>query len=170
MKNLVLLFAFILTGFSSTAQSKLGTIDAEYILTQMPEMKTVNDSLQVYGENMQAELEASISEYESLVKEYQEKSSTYTEDMKKAKEDSIISIENDIKGFRQKASVMMQMKRNELTQPLYDKINTAMLAVIKEDGYTQIFHAGGNALAYSSAENDITAKVMQKLGLEIPAE
>ena len=59
----------------------------------------------------------------------------------------------------------MQMKRNELTKPLYERINTAMLQVIQEEKYTQILHAGGNALAFSSEEYDITKKVLAKLGI-----
>ena len=60
---------------------------------------------------------------------------------------------------------MMQMKRNELTGPLYDKIDKAMKEEIEEEGFTQIFHAGASGLAYSTTEDDITLKVMSKLGV-----
>ena len=60
----------------------------------------------------------------------------------------------------------MQMKRNDLTGPLYDKIDKAMKEVITEDGYTQIFHAGASGLAFSRAEDDITLRVMDKMGIE----
>ncbi|NJW54565.1 OmpH family outer membrane protein, partial [Salinimicrobium oceani] len=78
-----------------------------------------------------------------------------------------IGLENNIKGFRQKAGVMMQMKRNELTQPLYEKINVAMLEVVNEENFTQIFHADGTSLAFSAEELDITRKVLKKLGVEV---
>ena len=44
-----------------------------------------------------------------------------------------------------------------------------MRAVIKEEGFTQILHAGGNSLAFSAEDYDITEKVMNKMGIEIPA-
>jgi len=100
------------------------------------------------------------------VKEYQETNVGLTEDVRKEKEDEIIGMENEIKGFRQKASVMLQMKRNELTSPLYEKIDDAMKQVIKQEKYTQIFHAGAGGLAFSREEDDITLKVMKKMGLE----
>lgn len=165
MKKIIALFSLVLLSYSSFAQSKIGTIDAEYILAQLPEMAQVNEGLKTYNEELQKELENTITKYETQVKEYQENNATLSEEDRQKKEAEIISLENDIKSFRQKASVMMQMRRNELTKPLYDKINTAMQQVIQEDSYTHIFHAGGNALAFAEAESDITDKVLAKLGV-----
>lgn len=165
MKKLTVLACFVLLSFSTFAQTKVGTIDADYILNQLPEMAQVNEGMKVYNSELQKDLESTIANYETLVKDYQENNSTFTEEEKKTKETEIIGLENDIKGFRQKASVMMQMKRNELTQPLYEKINAAMLQVIQAENYTHILHAGGNALAFAAEANDITLKVMENLGV-----
>ena len=85
----------------------------------------------------------------------------------RAQQADIIALEDEINGFRQKASVMMQMKRNELTGPLYDKIDAAMMEVVQEEGFTQIFHTSGNTLAFSTAGSDITEKVLRKMGIEV---
>ena len=166
MKRFSLAILLMFFAFSSNAQSKIGTIDAEYILSQMPEFTSVNNGLETYNKELQANLEKSIREYEGLVKDYQANNATFADTVKKAKEDKIIELENDIKGFRQKANVMMQVRRNELTGPLYDKIDKAMQEVILENNFTQIFHSGASGLAYSRAEDDITLKVMNKLGIE----
>ncbi len=167
MKKYILAFSLSIISLSAVAQSKIGTIDAEYILSQMPEMITVNEGIQAYNQELQKELETDVTKYETLVKDYQANSTTFSEEDKKAKETEIIGLENNIKGFRQKAGVMMQMKRNELTQPLYEKINAAMLEVVNEENFTQIFHAGGTSLAFSAEEFDITRKVLKKLGVEV---
>ena len=132
----------------------------------MPENTEVNKGLETYNKELQGDLETTIKEYETLVKDYQANNESFTDTVKKQKEDKIIELENSIKGFRQKASVMMQMKRNELTGPLYQKIDEAMKEVIAEEGFTQIFHAGASGLAFSRVEDDITLKVMDKLGIE----
>ncbi len=163
MKKITVLLSFILLSISTLAQTKVGSIDAEYILNQLPEMTQVNENLKVYNEDLQKDLQSNIGNYEALVKDYQENNTTFTEEERKQKENEILSLENEIKGFRQKASVMMQVKRNELTQPLYERINEAMLQVIKEESYTHILHAGGNALAFAAESHDITAKVLGKL-------
>jgi Skp family chaperone for outer membrane proteins len=45
MKKYLLLLAVLLTGFYAQAQTKVGTIDAEYILGQLPEIATVEEGL-----------------------------------------------------------------------------------------------------------------------------
>ena len=167
MKKYLLVLSFTFLSLTAFAQSKIGTIDADYILNQLPEMAQVNEGLKTYNEDLQKELESNVTKYETLVKDYQANSTTFSEEDRKTKESEIMGLENDIKGFRQKASLMMQMKRNELTKALYEKINAAMLQVIQEENYTQIFHAGGNSLAYSAEEFDITMKVLDKLGIVV---
>lgn len=166
MKKISLVIALLFTILAS-AQSKIGTIDADYVLTRMPEIAEVNKGLESYNTQLQSEMETNIKEYEELIKDYQENNMNFSEEEKKDKEAAIINLENDIKGFRQKASVLLQMKRNELSKPLYDKIDGAMLEVIKEEGYTHIFHAGGNGLAYATPNEDITETVMEKLNIPL---
>lgn len=166
MKKILFMLAAVLIGATSSAQSVIGTIDADYILNQMPEMAQVNQELETYGQELQTELQETIRQYEEQVGIYQAENENYTETQRQEKEQEIMALENEIQGFRQKAQVMMQMKRNEITDPLYAKINEAMLAVIQEDGYTQIFHAGSNALAFSAEGSDITTKVLGLLGIE----
>lgn len=152
-------------GMAVQAQSKIGTIDAEYILAQMPESTDINKQLEDYNKELQADLQKDITDYQDAVKEYQTVSDSLTETALKEKQSKIVELENNIKGFRQKASVMIQMKRNELTKPLYEKIDAAMQKVIADEGFTQIFHAGAQGLAYSRAEDDITDKVMKIMGV-----
>lgn len=166
MKRLLLVTVLSLLSFNSFAQTKVGTIDADFILTQLPEMDEVNAGLKEYNAQLQKDLEETAGNYETLVKDYQTNSATFTEDQKKEKETAIITLENDLKSFRQKATVMMQMKRNELTKPLYDKINTAMMQVIQEEKYTHVLHAAGNNIAFAAEEFDITNKVMAKMGIK----
>lgn len=167
MKKIVFALALFLITLSTQAQSKIGTLDADYVLSQLPEIEEVNKGLETYNSELQKNLDSTITKYEVLIKDYQENSASLSEEDKKTKEGDIISLENDIKGFRQKASVMLQMRRNELTQPLYEKINAAMLEIVAEEGFTQIIHSGSNALAFSIQEADITVKVLEKLGIKV---
>ena len=168
MKRISLSILLMILAFTSNAQSKIGTIDAEYILSQLPETADMNKSLEEYNQKLQADLENNIKQYETLVKNYQTNAADLDEEAKKDKEQEIIELENNIKGFRQKATVMLQMKRNELTGPLYDRIDVAMQKVIMEEGYTQIFNTtGASGLAYSRVEDDITDKVIKELGIVV---
>lgn len=168
MKKIVLIFLFAFTVVNVHAQTKVGVIDADYILAQMPEIKTVDDGLKTYNTELQAELQNTIKKYEELIKDYQATSTTLPEDDRIAKENEIISMENDIQNYRQKAGVLLQLRRNELTQPLYEKIDAAMKQVIAEQNYTQIINASANALAYADPKFDITDAVLAKMGITVP--
>lgn len=175
MKKFILLLSMLLIVTASFAQSKVGTINADFIIAQMPELEEVNKALEVYGAELQKDAEANFTKYEALVKNYQDSVEIYAPEVKQAREQELIALENELKGFQQKGNVLIQMKRNQLTKPLYEKINTAMLKVIAEEGFTQILHAGGTALAYSAEEFDITLKVLEEMGIElkeqpVPAE
>ncbi len=165
MKKLFLPLVFILFSLVATAQSKTGSIDADYILSKMPEMGQVEEGIKAYNTELQGDLDSTVANYETLIADYQENNASFEEDQRKEKENEIIALENEIKGFRQKATMMMQMKRNELTKPLYEKIDGAMLKVIGAEGFTHIFHAGSGNLAFFAEQFDITEQVMEQMGL-----
>src|SRR5690606_1835286 len=167
MRNLFLALLLLFTAVNVQSQTKVVVIYAEYILAQLPEIKTVEDGLKTYNTELQDELQNSIKKYEELIKDYQATNTTLPEDEKVAKENEIIGMENDIQNYRQKATVLMQLRRNELTKPLYEKIDGAMKQVIAEQKYTQIINANANSLAYADPEYDITDAVLAKLGIKV---
>ncbi len=167
MKKYILIL-LVFTGVTMQAQTKVGTIDVEFILSQLPEISTVDEGMKEYNTSLQEELQKTVTKYEDLIADYQSTSTDLSEEDRKAKETEIIGLENDIKNFRQKASVLMQMRRNELTNPLYNKIDVAMKEVIAEQKYTQVINTSSNALAFASPEYDITDAVLLKLGITAP--
>jgi len=164
-----LIIAFLTFSIFSSAQTKVGTIDTDYILAQMPEMEEVNKGLEAYDKQLQQDFQANIKQYDTLVKTYQANAESLAAEARQESESKIIELENQIKQFRQRAQLMMQMRKNELTSPLYEKIDAAMRQVIKEEEFTQILHAGGNSLAFSAEEYDITERVMARMGIEAKA-
>ncbi|CAM4041729.1 OmpH family outer membrane protein [Gillisia limnaea] len=167
MKNIILVLVILITGTSLQAQTKVGTIDADFILQQMPEMVKVEEGMKTYNTELQENLQSTVKQYEELIAAYQTNADTFNEEEKQSKEDEIITLENEIKNFRQKASVLMQMRNNELTQPLYLKIDEAMKAIITEQAYTQILNTSANGLAYADEKYDITDAVIKKLGITV---
>lgn len=170
MKKITVLIALALVSFTSQAQSKIGTINVDYILTLMPEIEGVQKGLEAYNAELEKDRDSTITKYNAAIKEYQEKGEGMTEEERKVQENAIISLENDLQSFRQKASVMLQMKQSELTKPLYEKIDAALQKVVTTEGFTQIFTLSSNALAYSREEDDVTLKVLAELGIEVKEE
>ncbi|WP_024768763.1 OmpH family outer membrane protein [Aquimarina macrocephali] len=167
MKKIILSILILIVSFQLNAQSKTGTIDSEYILSQMPELTKVQEDLKAYNGKMEGDLKVKVEAYQAKVKEYQDKVASFTEAIKKTKQEEIIALENDIAKFRQNGSKLIQIEQNRLLQPLYQKIGQALEEVAKTEGYAQVFTITTSGLAYVDPKFDVTKTVMTKLGITI---
>jgi len=168
MKNILFSVLFILIGVSAFAQSKIGTIDSEFILSKMPELTKVQEEIKAYNTKLETELKAKVDDYQAKIKVYQEGSATMTEPMKKTKQEEIVALEDDINKYQQNGNQLVQIEQNKLLQPLYAKIGTALEEIAKAESYTQVFTVTNSGLAYLDPKLDLTKAVMTKLG--IPTE
>ena len=169
MKKLSLLIVVLFTSFQINAQSKVGTIDVEYILSKMPQLEQVRSTLKVYSDDLENQAKTKIATYQTLMDAYKQNESSYTEVVKKEKQNEIIALEQDIKKFQQNSAQLVQIKQNELVQPLYQKIGNALNTVSIDEKFTQVFTINNN-IVYLDPNLDLTLKVMTKLGLPLPKE
>tara|TARA_B110000503_G_scaffold82337_1_gene125647 strand:+ start:157 stop:675 length:519 start_codon:yes stop_codon:yes gene_type:complete len=166
-KITILLIAFIST--VSIAQSKVGTIDSDYIMSLMPEAKIVMARTQAYGIKLDSSFAIKTQNYQARIDEFKSKEKEMGELMKKTLINEIAALEQDIKKYQTNGNKLMQLKQNELMRPLYKILNDAINIVSKENGYTQVLTSTGNQFVYIDVKFDITALVMAKLGVKEPA-
>ena len=67
MKKITLLLIIALFSFQMNAQSKVGTIDVDYILSKMPELEKITADIQTYGTSLDTEIQAQLTNYQGLV-------------------------------------------------------------------------------------------------------
>lgn len=149
------------------AQSKVGTIDSEYILSKMPELVKVQEDLKTYNAKLEVELKAKVDDYQAKIKIYQDSLANMSDPMKKTKQDEIINLENDIAKYRQNGSQLVQIEQNRLLGPLYRRIGKALEDVAKAEGYSQVLTISNSGIAYMNNKFDITNTVMVKLGIPL---
>ena len=163
------LFASLLILFMSAtamAQTKVGTVDSDYILGSLPELDSIQGSIKDYGGELDKQFQEMVGNYQEKVKAFQALSDTVNASNRKAKQDVIVGLEDDIQKFRQNSQQLIQIRRNELMRPLYTKVGTAINAVAKEKGYTQVLTLG-NGVAYFDPKFDLTQAVADKLGVTL---
>jgi outer membrane protein len=61
---------------------------------------------------------------------------------------------------------MLQIQQEEYLRPLYNKIGKTVEAIVKEEGFTQIFDEN-NSIIYIDPKFDITLKTLEKMGIEV---
>ncbi len=175
MKTKFLLAVGLMFGMATMplqAQVKIGFINADYILAQMPEAKQVEEDLK----NTQKQYETL---YQGKVKDFQDKLAAFekmnadakTPDIiKQDKEKELQNLQTSIQEFQQNSQSSLQKKQAQLLQPLLKKIEENMHAVANENAYTHVFNydAGmGTApiLLHYPAEAAISDLVLKKMGI-----
>lgn len=174
MKKLLLGLTFALMCFplSSHAQ-KFAYVDTDYILSQLPAYKSAQKQLDELSLTWQKEIETMQAEIEQMHKEYQAEKVVLTEDMQIKRENEIIEKEraltkykNDKFGYEGE----LYKKRQELIQPIQDKVFEAINKVARENGLDFIFdRSGGVTMLVSNPKYDLSDEVLAELGV-VPTE
>jgi len=168
MKKSVIAICLLITTFAIHAQSKVGTIDVDFILSNMPEIESVQKNLQEYGVNLDQQLQDKMKDYQEKLDDYNQNVESFTEQQMQEKQTAIYTLEEDITKFRQNGIQLMRIREDELKRPLYLKIGEAMDAIAKENSFTQILNTSNDAsIVYLDPDYDITFAVLGKMGIEI---
>lgn len=168
MKSILSIAFCILFTTVSFSQNKVGTINNDYIINLMPEAKIVVKRAQDYGAKLDSSFSIKMKEFKTKVDKFRKEEKEMGELLKKTTVKELTAMENDIKKYQDNGNKLMQLKQNELMRPLYKKLNDAVAAIAKENGYSQILTINGNGFAYISESHDITKLVMAKLGIKEP--
>lgn len=168
MKSKIIFICLVLLSTISIAQSKVGTVDSNYIINIMPEAKIVLKRSQDYGAKLDSSFSIKLKEFQTKVDLYKKNEKTLGILAKKADQKELYDMETEIKKYQKNGSTLMQLKRDELMRPLYKKLSDAIASVAKANGYTQILTITGNEFAYINNKYDITDLVMKSLGIKKP--
>ena len=161
MKNVVVILAMVgLLGVAGTAsaQTKIGYISVENVLSLMPEISKFDSILSRY------QADSINPQYASLIQTYQYKDSMYKDTLKppppavkKQLEEELPQLINTIQNWQQIVNQAMEAKQNELLAPLYRKIYDAIRAVAKEKGYTHVLNK--DSLLVAPDADDMVAAI-----------
>jgi len=165
IKYISLSVAFMLFSISMIAQSKVGTVNVNEILSKLPELTTVETAVAAYKSGLEKTLNEKVSIYKTKLDLYKKNADTYSDITKKTMGEELYNLENDIKIFQQNGSQLTQIKQDDLLRPLYKKISDMIAIIAKEQKYTQILTVDGNEFAYADEKFDITTIVKTKLGI-----
>jgi outer membrane protein len=158
---------FLLFCITAWSQTKTGTIDIDYVLGNMPALVEVQKEVDTYSQELEADLKKKVDAYKSMVETYNTNEATLTDAVKKEKQTEIITAESDITKFRQNGAQLISLKQEELMQPLYQQVGTALEKVAKTQGYTQVLTLD-NGVAYFEPAHDLSNAVLKEMGITVP--
>lgn len=166
--GLIALMLIISTTSVFSQSQKYAFVDSEYILDNIPEFQDAQDELDALSVKWQKEIEANYAEVETLYKNYKAEAVLLPDDIKKKREDEIIQKEKQVKELQQKyfgPQGDLYQKRQELIQPIQEKIYNAIETLSNTRNYSFVFDkAGGMSLLYADPKFDISDDVLDEVG------
>lgn len=169
MKKYLILTTLILFNVHFLLPQKMGYVDTDYILSNIPEYKMAQETLDKLAADWQKEIDAKYAEIDKLYKAYQADALLLTEEMRKKRENEIINKEKEARELqKQKFGIDGELfrKRQELVKPIQDRIFNAIKSVADKKGIAFVFDkAGAVTLLYTNNKYDLSEEVIKELGI-----
>ena len=166
-KVITVLFVTLLfsgMGFAQT-NAKIGYIDSNKILSEMPETDSLQKELKNYADYLDQQMQTMGQEYQTKVQDYQQNVAGMSDLIRQTKEKEITDLQQRIQAFQASADKDLQDKQQELFSPLIQRVKDAITDVGKENGYNYILDVGTGAVVYYQGD-DVSALVKKKLGVK----
>ena len=165
---LVMLLALPMGVFAQNL--KFGHINAQEIITVMPEFTQAQTELQTLEKQLSDELQRSSEEFS---KKYQELQQAMAKDSLPAniaerRQNELQDMSQKIDQFRQKAMQDMEKAQSDKMAPIYKKLDDAIKAVGAAEGVIYVFDLARTAIPYINEAQSInlTPKVKAQLGIK----
>ncbi|MEO5908331.1 MAG: OmpH family outer membrane protein [Ginsengibacter sp.] len=164
----ILLISAGIFGFSTTTNAqKIGYISADEIIQLMPEAATIQTQLDQYQQSLSQNAQDKQNALNEAIQRFIKDSTTMSASLKEVKRSDLQKQSQELAGEQQRMQNDFEQKRQELSIPIQKKLQTAIEAVAKENGYTYVMPT--QALIVMPPTNDIGPLVIKKLGLKEPA-
>ncbi|WP_337864706.1 OmpH family outer membrane protein [Ignavibacterium sp.] len=162
-----ILFALLLISTISFAQLKIGYIDSNAIMDQLPDVQDARQRLDALIQEWQAELNRLESEWKVKYDDYEKRKLIMSEQTRAETESELVKLENQIAEYREKkfgTNGELFQKQDELMKPVQNKVFNAIKEVAQEEDLDFVFDRSGDIMIlYAKDKYDITAKVLAKL-------
>lgn len=165
----------------ASAQSalKVGYIDPDRVILQMPEFKQIQQQMQAEEQQVEQQvlftqdslrtvLETKVTEYESF-----DASPLATDSARQARQIELYEIQGQIEQVRSQGLRYLSYKEAQLLQPLQVKVDAAIRIVSQQMGIDLVLPSTANNapvfLYVSDRLTNITRPVMENLGIDLTA-
>ena len=169
IRYLLLLLAF--ASVIPIAQSqRIGYVDTDYILEQIPEYQEAQRQLDEMSSEWQRQIDRKYQEIEKMYRDLEAEEILLTEAMKNKRKEEIIKKEREAREYQRKKFGVdgdLFKERQKLIKPIQDKVYDAVKEVAKSGGYVIMMDkAGSTTLIYTNTKYNKSDAVLKKLGYD----
>jgi len=164
-----LISAIFLISQCAIAQNiKFGHINSDELIQSLPEFDSAKVALEKLQDELTNYLDVISDELNTKYAEYLKEGKNLSDIVRQTKEQELSDMNRRIEDFQNTAKTLLQEKQAELFQPIISKVDKAIAAVSKENGFFYIFNTSQGGLLYfdESKSSDISALVKAKLKIK----
>lgn len=151
------------------AQQRIGYIDTQSILEELPEYATVQQKLDKLEEEWRAEIQDQKERVQKLENEYQASRLLYTDKERKQKQKAIEEAQRKVEQLRQQyfgPEGELYTRQKQLMQPIQERILNATEEVATAEGFDYVFDKSEKVLfMYAREEYNLNDSVLRELGI-----
>ena len=168
IKVLFLLTFLLLCTLNITAQrngARIGYIDTEYILQNIPEYQEATAQLQTKVEQWKAEIEQRLGVIAQKRKDLSNEKALLTKELIEEREEDITFEEQEILDYQQKRfgpDGDLSLQKKALMQPIQDQIFAAVQDIAEDRNYDFIFDKSADVvMLYSAQRFDLSDQIVR---------
>lgn len=170
LKKIALIILFALPVGAFAQNLKFGHINAQEIITVMPEYTKAIADLQALEKKYTAELERTQAEFNKKYQEFQQAMAkdSLPANIAERRQKELQDMAQRQEQFQQEASQGMQKAQGEMMAPIYKKLDDAIKAVGAAEGVVYIFDLARTQIPYinEALSINLTTKVKTHLGIK----
>ena len=165
----ILPFLFIFSS-SLIAQLKIGYVDSDTIMDNLPDVQDAREKLDALIRDWQNEIRTMENEYKKKKADLDKRNLIMTDQTRTEAQKELTELETKISTFRDKkfgANGELFQKQDELMKPVQNKVFNTIQAIAEEENLDFVFDRSGDImLLYAKPEFDITPMVIERMKRE----
>jgi outer membrane protein len=170
MKKIIIISILLVTSSISIAQLKIGYIDSDAIMDNLPDVQDARQKLDASIQEWQTELNKLEVDWKAKYDDYEKRKLIMTDQTRAETEAALVQLETQIAQYREKkfgTNGELFQKQDELMKPVQNKIFVALKEIAEKEDYDYVFDRSGDIMILFAKEKyDLTAQVLEKLKLK----
>jgi outer membrane protein len=167
---LLVFAAFLSFTVSAQTELKIGYADIEYILTQLPAAKQLEEHLATIEADLVKKYKENEAQFKTKYEEFAkaEKAGNMLPAIKENTVRELQMMQENLVKFGEDIEKTLKDREEVLSLPIFQNIGTAIDAVAKENGYTAILSTRANGISivlYGAPNLNVSDLVLKKLGV-----
>ncbi|GAB2766361.1 hypothetical protein GCM10027275_05200 [Rhabdobacter roseus] len=156
---------------TTATPTKIGYTNVDFILEALPDSKKMQNELEVTKAQLDKALQDKYKEFQEKLDIYNKGANNMSDVIRADKEKELQNLQTSIQEFQRNSEQSFQNKYQQLLQPVLAKINDAIQAVGKENGFLYILDSGSGGgsptiLYVGSEDYNATDLILKKMGVD----